>query len=207
MMTKVGSLLKQTKTTRCAGDGQKNNCGGYELLYKSNESEMSAAMRTAELMVAAARTAPKACGIDNINTLVLDGEDKDKLTTVMRELGQESDRPFFIRDAGNVDACHCVILIGVAVNPPGLNCALCGVENCETAANNNISCAMAVNDLGIAVGSAAATAMDCRVDNRILFTAGMAALKLKLFPDNVKMCFGIGLAVTGKNVFFDRPAL
>jgi uncharacterized ferredoxin-like protein len=66
---------------------------------------------------------------------------------------------------------------------------------------------MAVNDLGIATGSAAATAMDCRIDNRILFSAGMAALKLNLFPESVKMCFGIGLATTGKNIFFDRPAI
>jgi len=40
-----------------------------------------------------------------------------------------------------------------------------------------------------------------------MFTVGMAALKLNLFPDKVKICFGIGLATTGKNIFFDRPAL
>ena len=47
--------------------------------------------------------------------------------------------------------------------------------------------------------------MDQRVDNRILYTAGMATLKLKLFPDKVKICCGIGLSASGKNVFFDRP--
>ncbi|MDR3238711.1 MAG: DUF2148 domain-containing protein [Clostridiales bacterium] len=177
------------------------------MIYKSEATEQSAAMRAAELMTAAARTAPKACGIDVTETLVLDGEDKCRLTAAMREIGKEAGLAFFIRDADNVDACHCVVLIATAVSPRGLDCALCGVKDCAAAADGGIACAMAVNDLGIAVGSAAATAMDHRIDNRVLYTAGMAALKLGLFPDQAKMCFGIGLATTGKNIFFDRPAV
>jgi len=174
------------------------------MIYTSDETERNAAMRVAELMAAAARTAPKACGIDLIETTVLDGEEKNILTAVMREIGTESGRPFFVRDAGNVDACHCVVLVGAGTKARGLNCGLCGVENCAVASRDGIACAMAINDLGIAVGSAAATAMDHRIDNRVLFTAGMAALKLNLFSVDVKICFGIGLATTGKNIFFDR---
>ena len=177
------------------------------MIYTNELTEKNAAMRCAELMSAAARTAPKACGVDLIKTMTLDGEDKNRLTAAMREIGANSGRPFFVRDAGNVDACHCIILIGAGVKARGLNCGLCGVENCAAAGKDGIACAMSVNDLGIAVGSAAAMAMDHRIDNRVLFTAGMAALTLKLFSDDVKICFGIGLAATGKNVFFDRPAL
>ena len=119
---------------------------------------------------------------------------------------KNSQNLFIIRDAGNIDACPCVILIGAGVEPRCLNCGLCGVKDCAAAKDGGISCAMAVHDLGIAVGSAAATAMDHRIDNRVLFTAGMAALKLRLFSDNVKICFGIGLSATGKNIFFDRRA-
>jgi len=176
------------------------------MVYTSEANERNAAMRVAELMSAAARTAPKACGVDLIKTMILDGEDKDRLTAAMRAIGAERDK-FFIRDAGNVDACHCIVLIGAGVTPRGLNCGLCGLENCAAAAKGRIPCALSVNDLGIAVGSAAATAMDHRMDNRILYTAGMATLKIKLFSEDIKMCFGIGLAATGKNVFFDRPAI
>ena len=174
------------------------------MIYKSNENEKNAAMRVAELMSVAARTAPKACGIDMVETMVLDGGDKDKLTEAMRELGKGGD-VFFIRDAGNVDECHCIVLIGAGVKPRGLKCGLCGKENCAEAVKDGIPCALSVNDLGIAVGSAAATAMDHRVDNRVLFTAGRAAMKLNLFSSDVKICFGIGLATPGKNIFFDRP--
>ena len=174
------------------------------MIYKSEKTERNAAMRCAELMSAVSRTAPKARGIDVTETMILDGEDKDKLTAAMREIGAETDRAFFIRDAGNVDDCHAIILIGSGVKPRGLHCGLCGTATCAEAQESGIACALAVTDLGISVGSAAATAMDHRMDNRILFTAGMAALKLKLFCDDIKICFGIGLATTGKNVFFDR---
>ena len=174
------------------------------MIYSSEVNERNAVMSIAELMSAAARTAPMACGVDLVKTMVLDGGDKDGLTPVMREIGAERDK-FFIRDAGCVDACHCIVMIGAGVAPRGLNCGLCGMGNCAEAVKGGIPCALSVHDLGIAVGSAAATAMDCRIDNRILYTAGMAALKMKLFPDDIKMCFGVGLATTGKNVFFDRP--
>ena len=85
--------------------------------YTSEISERNAAIACAEKMAAAARTAPKACGVDLIETLVLDAEDKDRLTAAMRELGTSEKRSFYLRDAGNVDACHCIVLIGTQVNP------------------------------------------------------------------------------------------
>jgi uncharacterized ferredoxin-like protein len=177
------------------------------LIYKSFETETKVVTRVAELMLAAARTAPKACGKDEIETLILDGADKDKLTAAMRGDCGGIDKKYFVRDAVLVDKSPCVVLIGVRNIPRGLDCALCGVKDCKTAAKEGIACAMAVNDLGIAVGSAAGVAMDNRIDNRILFTAGMAALKLKLFSDKVAVCFGIGLSASGKNIFFDRPPI
>jgi uncharacterized ferredoxin-like protein len=177
------------------------------MVYECDTTEKNAAMRVAELMSAAARTAPKACGIDLTVSMVLDGVDKDRLTAVMRQIGEGDSKPYYVRDAGNVDDCHCIILIGAGVKPRGLNCGLCGLDSCSAAGKGGIACALSVNDIGVAVGSAAATAMDHRIDNRVLFTAGMAALKLKLFPDDIKICFGIGLSISGKNVFFDRPAV
>ena len=175
------------------------------MIYSSDGAEENAAIQTAEMMLVAARTAPKACGMDLIETIILDGEDKAKLTTTMREMGKEANKAFFIRDASNIDACHCVVIIGTSVTPRRLNCGLCGAVSCFDASGKGLSCAMSVTDLGIAVGSAATTAMDHRMDNRIMFSVGMAALKLKLFSNNVKVCYGMGLATKGKNVFFDRP--
>jgi len=199
------------KTTKClVGSGlgtshpTPDTKKGVTMRYNSDELEKKAAFITAKQMVAAARTAPKACGVDAIHTLILDGEDKDKLTETMREIGDTTDRGFFNRDASNVDDAHYIVLVGVETIPRGLNCNLCGMIECQSANKAHIPCALAINDLGIACGSAVSVAMDNRIDNRILFSAGTAAIQLNLFPEKVKICFGIPLAISGKNIFFDR---
>ena len=58
--------------------------------------------------------------------------------------------------------------------------------------------------LGIAAGSAAGVAADARIDNRIIFSAGRAALSLKLMGDRVKVILSIPLSATGKSPYFDR---
>ena len=177
------------------------------MTYKSDVVEKNAAIKVAELMCAAARTAPKARGTDTLEIFIIDGAEKDALTAKMREIGERLGKAFFIRDAGNLDNASYVVFIGSSPAPRGLDCALCGVPDCESAAKNTISCVIDVTDLGIAVGSAAAAAMDHRVDNRIMFSTGMAALELGMFSDKIKAAYGIGLSVTGKSIFFDRPAV
>ena len=58
-------------------------------------------------------------------------------------------------------------------------------------------------DLGIALGSAVKTAQIHNVDNRIFYSAGVAALSLGYLPD-CTTAYGIPLSITGKNIFFDR---
>jgi len=66
------------------------------------------------------------------------------------------------------------------------------------------TCSFNVGDLGIALGSAVALAADLRIDNRIMYTAGKAALELGLLGEAVELAYGIPLAARGKNPFFDR---
>lgn len=47
-------------------------------------------------------------------------------------------------------------------------------------------------------------AMDNRVDNRILYTAGQAVLDLSLLGDEIKVVYCIPISATSKNIFFDR---
>ena len=66
------------------------------------------------------------------------------------------------------------------------------------------TCIFPAHDLGIAVGSAAGIAAHHHVDNRVMFSAGVAALRLGLMGEGVKIAFGLPLSVTGKSPFFDR---
>ena len=63
---------------------------------------------------------------------------------------------------------------------------------------------MSIGDLGIAIGSAAHVASAHHVDSRVMFSAGRAALNLKLFPAEVTIAYAIPLSVSGKSPFFDR---
>lgn len=169
------------------------------------EAEKKAAYYVAELMMAAARTAPKGCGADNLVALMIDGEEKDKLADQMRKIAKETGEDFFARDGGNVDASTVVVLLGIQSNPLGLDhCSFCGFADCGATVQAGANCAFNVTDLGIAVGSAVSIAADHRFDNRVMFSAGKAAMELKYFPENVRVAYGIPLFTSSKSIFFDR---
>lgn len=168
-------------------------------------TEKKAALTVAELMAAAARTAPKGCGIDNLEILLITDAEKDRLAAKMKQIGQEAGIGFFIRDGYGIDASSVVVLLGTRLQPIQCpNCGFCGYENCGDNAQNNGVCAFNSGDLGIAVGSAVSVAADHRCDNRVLFSAGKAALELGYFSPDVKIAYGIPLSVSGKSPFFDR---
>ena len=48
------------------------------MLINSKKAEESSILNLAYSVCAAARTAPKACGIDHLETAILTGEDKDR---------------------------------------------------------------------------------------------------------------------------------
>ena len=109
------------------------------------------------------------------------------------------------RDSGNVDNSVAVVLSGCTGNYFGLDmCGMCGFENCRECRNAGARCVFTVSDLGIAVGSAVSVAADHRIDNRVMYSVGRAALKAGMMPDDTAICYGIPLAISSKSIFFDR---
>ena len=175
------------------------------MIIHSDEGELKGLRTVAELMCVAARTAPKARGMDLVKTAVIDGEEKRLLAEEMRRLSRGKDIPFFARDADNVDASPFVVLIGTAMSPRGLKaCGYCGYPDCEANARGTGVCALVVGDLGISLGSAAAVASYHHVDNRMMYSAGKAVVSLGLLGEDVTIAYAIPLSATGKNIFFDR---
>ncbi len=151
------------------------------MIIRSEDAERESVLTVARLMVAAARTAPKAGGRDNIKTLILTGEEKDRLAEEMQKMGGSSLSPKNVKDA---DA---VVLIGVDFGSP--------IEEWRNFRAKLI-------DLGIALGSAVKIASDLNIDNRIMYRAGRAAINLGIM--NADEVQGIPLSIKGKNIFFDR---
>jgi uncharacterized ferredoxin-like protein len=157
-------------------------------------------------MMTAARTAPKAKGIDTLEIALADKKDIEQIAAKMKEIGSNMNLPGFVRDAGNILKAEAMVLIGTKIKTIGLiYCGLCGFENCTEKQNHpDHPCAFNTGDLGIAVGSAVSVAMDARVDNRIMYSVGMAVKELGIMGDDVKVIYGIPLSSSSKNIFFDR---
>ncbi len=177
------------------------------MIYNSDKMQEQAVLQTAARMCAAARTAPKAKGVDTIRALVLTGADKDALAERMEQIGVrdfgEKAGAWYGRDAGNVRAAQAVVLIGAKPSYRGVRCCgFCGFENCAACKAAGGSCAMTYVDLGIALSSAARIASEDCVDSRIMFSAGKAAMELGYEADVLWQ--GIPISVSGKSIFFDR---
>ena len=179
----------------------KNNVGNYR---KDAIAELL--VTVAQQMVVAARTAPKGKGVSNMEMMIIEGEDVKILARRLATMGQELGVASFVRDAGNLEHSPVVFAIGTRISPLGLKkCGLCGFENCtEKTKYPLVPCSFNTGDLGIAIGSAASVAMDNRVDNRIMYTAGQALIDLKWLGDDIRIAYVIPLSATSKNIFFDR---
>lgn len=95
-------------------------------------------------------------------------------------------------------------MIGMTKGYRGVrNCGFCGHTDCAGCKEAGGACFMEAVDLGIALSAACAAAADLRVDNRIMFSIGKAAMEMDLGYGDV-IWQGIPLSITGKNVFFDR---
>ncbi len=85
-----------------------------------------------------------------------------------------------------------------------LNCGHCGFPTCA-GRPEGVPCAINSVDVGIAIGSACATAADMRVDTRVMFSAGLAAQRLN-YLEGCRSVYAIPVSASSKNPFFDRKS-
>ena len=156
----------------------------------------------ARQMMTAARTAPKAKGVDIIEIALVSGDEQMALAEEMKRQAIEKNRPSFERDGGNLLQAECVILIGTRELTLGLNCGHCGAPTCS-AKPEGAPCAFNVMDVGIAVGSACAMAADLRVDTRVMYSAGLVAMQMG-YLKGCHSVIAIPVSASSKNPFFDR---
>ena len=153
------------------------------------------------------------------------GDDLKVLSDKMVAMVEEHGMKFFLRDAANILQAECVIIIGTREQVQGLNCGHCGYPTCA-GRPEGVPCAVNSVDVGIAIGSACATAADLRVDTRVMFSAlwrehhadapagterrfftgrlrPRAAQQLEWLP-GCRSVYAIPVSASTKNPFFDR---
>ena len=172
------------------------------MIINERESRHEQVLNVARQMMTAARTAPKGKGVDIIEVALVTDEDIKKLSEQLISLSEEKGMKFFLRDADNILSAECVLLIGTRKLAQGLNCGHCGFPTCAER-SSGVPCVINSVDVGIAIGSACATAADHRVDTRVMFSAGLAAQRLDILK-GCKQVFAIPVSASSKNPFFDR---
>lgn len=172
------------------------------MILNERDSRHDHVLSVARQMMTAARTAPKGKGIDVIETVLITDKEIELLSDKMRAMFEENALKFFLRDADNILSAECIVLIGTREQVQGLNCGHCGFATCA-ARSEGVPCALNSIDVGIAIGSACATAADMRVDTRVMFSAGLAAQRLNWLED-CHQVMAIPVSASSKNPFFDR---
>jgi len=172
-------------------------------IKKPEEFLRNAVVDIAENMIIAAKTAPKGRGMERLSYLLITGNELKILSHKMEELSKDNNIAFLARDAGNLLKADALVLIGASYDPRNVQlCSHCGFS-CTTKPDTT-PCAITMVDLGIAIGSAVSMAAHYHVDNRVMYSVGIAARDLGLFPKDVISIYGIPLSVSEKNIFFDR---
>lgn len=176
------------------------------MIINETTSRQEQVLAVAKSMMAAARTAPKGKGVDNLEIITLYGDGLARLAAEMRNYSEKSGMKFFLRDASNLEQADAVVLIGTRYGIFNLNCGFCGFPTCRDKEEfPAVPCAFNTGDLGIALGAAASVAADNRIDSRIMYSVARSALDMGLLGE-CKAAFGILLSCTGKNPFFDRQS-
>lgn len=174
------------------------------MILTEEEIREKTVLDIAEKVAVAARTAPKAKGVDTLQVRILTGDDIEQLTVVMCDIAEKEGRTSFLRDAGNCRNSQVVMLFGTHYEALGLNCAFCGFSTCQDKNEHpEIPCFFNAHDLGLAIGSAVSKIADFRIDSRVMYTVGYSAQKAGLMPD-CNVILGIPMSVSGKSPFFDR---
>ncbi len=172
------------------------------MIIDERNSRNEHVINAAKHIMTAARTAPKGKGIDIIEIILITGNDIKILSEKMIAMVQDHGMKFFLRDAENILNAEAIVVIGTKDQPQGLNCGYCGFAKCVDR-TKDVPCAINVTDVGIAIGSACSTAMDMKVDTRVMFSVGLAVKEMG-WLGSCSQIFAIPLSASSKNPFFDR---
>ena len=174
------------------------------MLINERTTRRERLLQVANSMMTAARTAPKAKGIDIIEITMVSGDTILQLSEAMKQYSERTGMQFVSRDAENILHAEAIVLVGTKNTTHSLNCGYCGFSTCtEKMEFEAVPCALSAVDVGIAIGSACSVATDNRVDNRIMYSVGRVALELGFMP-GCSNVYGIPISCTSKSPFFDR---
>ena len=186
------------------------------------EDRKEAARIAARLLLASATTSPRVGGVGDCTVQILDDECHiEDLCQAIEEMAGENEKwDFFKRDAmmlRDADAVLVVTSIRCLTDPADINCNMCGKLTCEYQrqvpkltreagiAYTGPLCLFRANNISYAIETIMSTARNMGIDYGVFWSAGAAAMRMKLVPKNTGFCLAVGISITEKSPFRDIP--
>jgi uncharacterized ferredoxin-like protein len=194
-----------------------------EASAKQFEEDRQEAVRiAARLLLASGTTSPRVGGVGETTIHIIDDEcDIEELCQATERMSVENESwGFFKRDAAilrDADAVLIVTSLRCLTDPGDFNCNLCGKLTCEYQreaeklpdepgiAFKGPLCIFRANNVGYAVDSMVALARNLGIDYGVYWSAGAAAMRLRIVPKVTGFALAVAISATEKSPFRDIP--
>ncbi len=191
-------------------------------LKQFEDDRVQAARIAARLILASGTTAPRVGGVGECSVHILDDPcDIEDLCQKMEEMGDiKKSWKFFKRDAAmlrDADAVLLVTSLRSLTDPSDINCNMCGRMVCEylreeeklpadpDVAYTGCLCIFRANNIAYAIDGMVQGARNLLVDYGVYWSAGAAAMRMKILPRDTGFALAMGISITEKSPFRDIP--
>ena len=191
-------------------------------LKQFEDDRRQAAKVAARLILAAGTTAPRVGGVGECSVHILDDPcDIEDLCQQMEDMAKiKKSWQFFRRDAAmlrDADAILLVTSLRSLTDPSDINCNMCGRMVCEylreeeklpadpDVAYTGCLCIFRANNIAYAIDGMIQGAKNLLVDYGVYWSAGAAAMRMKLLPRDTGFALAMGISITEKSPFRDIP--
>lgn len=191
---------------------------------RAENDRKEAAITAARLILASSQTAPIAGGVAGTEGIIIhdDGE-IETLAYKMEELSKRNKSwDFFRAEAVMIRDSDAIVVLGNYMAVKDVfelpqPCGMCGFASCQdcrdaqhldpqeerAVAFGGPMCQIRLNSLGHQLAGGVTAARELGVDHTIMWSAGFAAMELKLLPLSVCIAVAIPIAVFEKNPYLD----
>jgi uncharacterized ferredoxin-like protein len=194
-----------------------------EASMKQFEEDRKEAIRiAARLLLASGTTSPRVGGVGEATIHIIDDECAiEELCQAMERMAEENKRwGFFKRDAVILRGADTVLIVTslrCLTDPADINCNLCGKLTCEYMrqaerlpdepgiAFKGPLCIFRANNIGYAIDSMVALARNLGIDYGVYWSAGAAAMRMRIVPKNTGFALAVAISATEKSPFRDIP--
>lgn len=186
------------------------------------EDRKRAVKLAARLLLASGTTAPRVGGVGECTIQIIDDECdiEDLCQQIEAMAGENKGWKSFLREAAilrDADAILVITSLRSLTDPADINCNMCGKLTCEYLketerlpreagiAFTGPLCIFRANNVAYALDGVISLARQLGIDYGVYWSAGAAAMRMRIVPRNTGFALAVAISVTEKSPFRDIP--